>query len=380
MPVGAQQFPPGASAESPLDSATARLAAIWCEVLGLESVGPDENYFDLGGDSSLAVELFARIERELGSKPPLAVLFEAPTVRLLATRLANPASLSPQQVVPIQPHGAGPALFLLHDASGDVFGYRNLARRLSMEHPVYGIRSVGLDGQTTPPTCIEQMAAAYIPAIRSVQPTGPYFLAGYCGGGTLAYEVAQQLVRVGEPVAFLGLLDTSNWSALPRATVWSRLRKQLERLNFHFQAFAALDGPSRRRFWQEKVKILRARVPVWRDRLKIPGGHSGRRPVAAVWAANDRACALYTAQPYPGKVTEFRPQWQYRRLRRAEAGWGRLAAGGSEVRTLSLYPATMLVEPYVAATAAALQLELEIARRAALPEARTCSATSTAAG
>jgi phthiocerol/phenolphthiocerol synthesis type-I polyketide synthase E len=362
MPANLDRSMPATPTGAPGNAAT-RLAAIWREVLGLDSVGPDDNYFDLGGDSSLAVALFSRIEREFGRRLPVVVLFEAPTISSLAALLADRASSFHPRIVPLQAEGAWPPLFLLHDASGDVFGYRHLAQRLGPDQPVYGVRASGLDGEVEPAQSVEAMAAAYLPAIRSVQPTGPYYLAGYCGGGTIAYEVAQQLIRAGESVAFLGLLDTRNWSALPKATVGSRLRKQLERLSFHAQAFARLNASDRRRLWREKVKILRARVPVWRDRLRVPGSKTARAPLPAVWAANDRACAEYRALPYPGRITEFRPKWQYRRLRHAAADWGQLAGGGATPCILPLYPATMLVEPYVAETAAALRIELERARQ-----------------
>ncbi|MGH9489526.1 MAG: thioesterase domain-containing protein [Terriglobales bacterium] len=351
--------------------AAARLAPLWREVLHLDQVGWDDDYFDLGGDSALAVELFARIAREFGRTLPLAVLFEAPTVRLLAALLDEAGGAAPAaRVIALQPDGPLPPLFLLHDASGDVFGYRRLAQRLGPMQPVYGVRAAGLEGESDPAASVEAMAEAYLPAIRKIQPAGPYYLAGYCGGGTIAYEVAQQLVRGGEAVAFVGLLDTGNWSALPRATVWDRLRRQLERLVFHAAAFARLDGSARGRLWREKVKIARARVPVWRGRLPrwLRGGGDLTRPnaLAAVWTANDRACAQYRARPYPGRITDFRPRWQYQRYRQPAAHWERLAGSGCEVRTLPVYPATLLVEPYVAETASALRAALEDARREAV--------------
>jgi phthiocerol/phenolphthiocerol synthesis type-I polyketide synthase E len=367
MPANLDRSMPATPTGAPGDAAI-RLAAIWREVLGLDSVGPDDNYFDLGGDSSLAVALFARIEQEFGRKLSPVALFDAPTISSLTALLADRAPALAPRIVPLQAEGAWPPLFLLHDASGDVFGYRHLAQRLGPDQPVYGVRASGLDGEAEPAQSVEAMAAAYIPAIRSVAPTGPYYLAGYCGGGTIAYEVAQQLTRAGESVAFLGLLDTSNWSALPPATAWSRLRKQLERLSFHAQAFARLNASDRRRLWREKVKILRARVPVWRDRLRVPGSRTARAPLSAVWAANDRACAEYQARPYPGRITEFRPKWQYRQFRCPAANWEALAAAGTEVRSLPLYPATLLVEPYVAETAAALRQELARAHQAPFPE------------
>src|SRR5271165_5886106 len=130
----------------------------------MESVGADQNYFDLGGDSSLAVQLFARIEKTFHVKLPLATLFEAPTIEELArilqqeARAVEPSGWRP--LVAIQPSGTRPALFCMHGAGGNVLIYRDLSRYLGAEQPFYGLQAQGLDGSCAPLTTIEEMAAA----------------------------------------------------------------------------------------------------------------------------------------------------------------------------------------------------------------------------
>src|SRR6185295_18712292 len=110
-------------------------------------------------------------------------------------------------LVPVQPKGSRPPLFLVHGAGGDVlWGYANLAKHLHPEQPLYGIKSrgrLGLDEFDR----LEEMASYYLEEIRAVQPRGPYYLGGYCFGGNVAYEMARQLRERGEQVAFVALID-----------------------------------------------------------------------------------------------------------------------------------------------------------------------------
>ncbi|MGI0084076.1 MAG: alpha/beta fold hydrolase, partial [Nitrososphaerales archaeon] len=192
------------------DDTVRKLTRIWQEMLGVESIGLDENYFDLGGDSILAVQLFTRIEEEFCLKLPLATLFDAPTIRELAQILGRqvPATTS-SSLVAIQTAGSHPPFFCIHGASGNVLIYRDLSRHLGSDQPFYGLQSQGLDGNCPPLTRIEDMATLYLKEIRRICPHGPYFIGGYCMGGTIAFEVAQQLQAKGEHVALLALLDTT---------------------------------------------------------------------------------------------------------------------------------------------------------------------------
>ncbi len=186
-----------------------QLTRIWQELLGLDSIALDQNYFDLGGDSALAVHLFTQIEKIFGVKLPLATLFEAPTIAELAqilSRETSPAGWSP--LVAIQTAGSRPPFFCVHGAGGNVLIYRDLARRLGANQPFYGLQALGLDGSCQPLTRIEDMATLYLKQMREVQPHGPYFLGGYCSGGTIAFEIAQQILAQGERVALLAMFDT----------------------------------------------------------------------------------------------------------------------------------------------------------------------------
>jgi thioesterase domain-containing protein/acyl carrier protein len=348
------------------DNTARQLACIWEEILGVPSIGFDENYFDLGGDSSLAVQLFAQIEKVFRVKLPLATLFEAPTIEELA-RILRPETAASgwSSLVTIQPAGSRPPLFCMHPHGGNVLIYRDLSRHLGSDQPFYGLQSQGLDGRCPPLTRIEDMAAQYMKEIRAVQPHGPYFLGGYCLGGAIAFEVAQQLRAKGEHTALLALFDTMNWSKVRPPSIWDATYHIGQRSAFHVANFLSLDSESKAHFFSEKVHALRSRLPVWGSMLlsRFPINSreavSESRVLGQIWQANEHAHLNYIPQPYPGKVTDFRPLKQYRGLHNPDLKWDRLAEGGEEVVVLPVNAPSMLFEPFVKHLAAALRRSMD---------------------
>jgi phthiocerol/phenolphthiocerol synthesis type-I polyketide synthase E len=255
-------------AEAPMskleDDTSRQLTRIWQELLGVGSIGLDQNYFDLGGDSVLAVHLFAQIEKAFKIKLPLATLFEAPTVRELAQILRSEVPSSGwSPLVTIQPSGSRPSFFCIHGAGGNVLIYRELSQNLGSDQPFFGLQSQGLDGTCPPLTRIEDMAALYVNAIRRQQPRGPYLVGGYCGGGIIAYEVAQRLLSEGEEIALLALFDTMNFSKIEPPSIWGWTYYAAERLRFHAANFTRLDFKGKTSFFWEKLQVLKNRLPVW---------------------------------------------------------------------------------------------------------------------
>ena len=350
------------------DETTQQLARIWREVLGVELTGFDQNYFDLGGDSSLAVHLFAQIEKVFDVKLPLATLFEAPTIQEMARILRNEvASSGWSPLVTIQASGSRPPFFCIHGAGGNVLIYRELSRNLGSDQPFYGLQCQGLDGSCPPLTTVEDMAALYVRAIRRQQAHGPYLVGGYCGGGLIAYEVAQQLKGAGEDVALLALFDTMNFSKIQRLSIWGQGYYAVERILFHIANFLRLDLEGEVRFFREKMKALRNRLPVWWGIILTKFAENSQqaasesRVLGQVWKANDLACEKYVPQPFPGVVTDFRPLKQYRAFDKSDAKWDRLALQGQEIVILPVYPAGMLLDPFVKHLAIALRRAIDTA-------------------
>jgi amino acid adenylation domain-containing protein len=196
--------------EAPQGETEETLAQIWREMLGIERISRYDNFFDLGGHSLLTVQLVSHVRRVLGVQLPVMSLFKEPTLKQLAEALQKqPPARAWSTIVPLQPTGNRPALFLVHSVGdGSVSCYAELASQFPPEQPLYGIQAAGLYGEEAAIDNLEAMAVKYADDIQSVQEKGPYLLGGWSAGGNIAYEVARQLTQRGETVAFLGLIDS----------------------------------------------------------------------------------------------------------------------------------------------------------------------------
>jgi FkbH-like protein len=196
-----------------------RLVDLWGTLLQIDPIGITDNYFDLGGTSLLAVEVFVAIQTHFGPKLPLTTLVECPTVQSLAQRIDQVNTPTQRRLstslVLLQAGEAGPPLFLIHDGDGEILLYRNLAKRLA-PRPVYGIQPLSQPGFPILHSRIADMAAYYIQQIRTVQPQGPYLLGGMCAGGVLSFEMACQLEAAGQEVAMVVLMDAADSKAQER--------------------------------------------------------------------------------------------------------------------------------------------------------------------
>jgi acetoacetyl-CoA synthetase len=199
----------GSSVKSVSSSATVEmLTQIWRRVLQSSSVGAEDNFFDLGGDSSLALQLFNEIARTCGRELPPVTIYVAPTIAALAAVLEQPAELRFPPLVLLMDGSAEPPLFITHGLGGSVIDFFQVVKHIRTSHPIQGMQAKGIDGTEEPFDRIEDMAQFYLDAIRQVQPHGPYLLVGYSLGGLVTFEMAQRLTADGERVALLAMLDS----------------------------------------------------------------------------------------------------------------------------------------------------------------------------
>ena len=207
----------GTEGDRPQGDVEVGLEAVLTRLLRVPEVGRHADFFEIGGHSLLAVRYFNKIHRLYGIRLPLGTLFRAGSIAQIAREIENrqrTGNRRARSLVPIQSGGTKAPSFWIHGASGNVLFYRNLSERLGNEYPFYGLQSLGLDGEAEPLLSIEEMAQVYVKEIKSVQASGPYRLGGYCLGGIIAYEMAQQLKRQGDEVALLALLDAYNFSRM----------------------------------------------------------------------------------------------------------------------------------------------------------------------
>lgn len=314
----------GSGTSTPVE---ALLESWWRELLMAEQVSADDDFFDLGGDSIIAVQLFRKINNEFGIDLGLSTIFDARTVRQLAdlisqaTKEKTPQAKSSPAVVAIQPKGKQPPIYVISGVGGNVIKFQKLAFYLGEDQPMFGLLPRGLDGKEPYFTRIEDMAGYYADAIQGTQPVGPYQLMGYSFGGLVAYEVARQLVERGAQVSFLGLLDSAEpqyldrlQRALPRR---QRYRAQLD----HLAEAAASRGMERLRdLFASKLSALTFKV--YRALGRAVPQDLGKFEYISLLAGMQ-----YHPGAYGGKATIFRSTVREISEGTDRAlGWGGLAA------------------------------------------------------
>ncbi|TPV93937.1 MAG: KR domain-containing protein [Myxococcales bacterium FL481] len=332
---------------APRDEVERSLVEIWQEILGVDNVGVLDSFFDLGGHSLIAVRLFAKIKKLYDVEYAISVLFEAPTVegcaRLIkeATGITGESPLTGDTPARSEDkprfrylvrmddgrHDDQPPFFLVAGMFGNVLNLRQLAQHLGRERPFYGIQAKGLHGDDEPHESFEDMARDYLEEVRQVQPTGPYLIGGFSGGGMAAFEMAHQLTHAGEPVQVLALLDTPlhHDAELSAADKFRIHTQEIQR-----QGLGYLSQKLKSRYLRQ-IERLRGSAPV--DEVEV-GPAAFRSEV--IRAAFDRACDRYQVPDYAGEVVLFRPRLDERYvlgpgrvLNRdkeyvyADNGWGR---------------------------------------------------------
>jgi len=338
------------------------VAKIWSEVLNVPKVGIRDNFFDLGGHSMMAVRLFAQIKKQLGLDFPLSALFEHPNIEQLV-KLKREKNVSQSCLVPIQPLGNKSPIFWVHTLGGDsggLFRYKKIIDLLGTDQPSYGIRA-----PQEPFTDFHEMSAHYIEQIRKIQPSGPYFLVGYCFGGNVAFEMAQQLRARGEEVAFLALLEAEAPAGIGRHFTWSgmghfaanfyywlcdflqqkpgkmvlRIRNKVKRTARHIG----------KKIFRFKKDISQMEVEAFLNELDYPVEH--RKHAQAHW----QALYKYVPKPYPGHMTLFRVRKQRLACFNPSLGWDELARDGANVKIIPGSHERVFDEPHIKILAEQIQ-------------------------
>jgi acyl-CoA synthetase (AMP-forming)/AMP-acid ligase II/thioesterase domain-containing protein/acyl carrier protein len=341
----------------PRENLELEVTKIWEQVLGKQPIGVRDNFFDLGGDSLLAVRLLAQIEKAFGKNLPLATLFQLPTVEQQAKILHQSGWSSPWfSLVPIQPSGSQPPFFGIHSLGKGQEHYRNIARHLGSDQPIYGLdywlATQTKDTKELPKTwSVEELAAHYIKEMRILQPEGPYFLAGLSFAGLVAYEMAQQLVTQDQKVALLVLFDTH----CPTLSVKSL---DFNPLQIHLRNLSQLEMKEKLAYIMTKVKykiqqnlkliklFFRKVAEKFYLKFKLPMPYALH--YSLIVEANQKLAGDYALQAYPGKVTLFRVSDQPVRYDQiSDLGWSALAVGGVEIHEVPGGHMGMFQEPHV---------------------------------
>ncbi|HUO84357.1 MAG TPA: AMP-binding protein, partial [Thermoanaerobaculia bacterium] len=306
-----------------LDPVEESLCRIWEAVLQRSSVDPEDDFFDLGGDSLLAARVIAMIEKEFG-RVPAGRLLKEPTVRGQAKILRGDTRSESDVLVPFRPTGSRPPLFLVGGGGGGVMGLHHIATSLGEDQPAWGLQSHGLHPH---PSTLEETAALFIGAMRTVQPEGPYRILGYSLGGLLAFEMTRQLSAMHAEVALLALLDATAGS--PRVSL---VRRGITRL----QLIARNPLYRIRQFSIEYIKRVRR---WWTFRRAIRQRTRGREipsTLRATALTRSEANRRYDPLPWNGRAVLLRAEWGTRTVvSEPDLGWSRLVLGGVEIRDIA---------------------------------------------
>lgn|GEM_PF-6653127 len=311
LPEPSREVSTAVGRHAPRTGVEAELCALWQRLLGTEVVGVDDDFFELGGSSLLAVRMFAEMHRRYGVDLPLATLIERPTVAALAEALSAATLPTPgeggvgvpdrwRSLQRMQVGAGGVPLFLFHAVGGNVLNYLPLLEALGPAQPVYGLQSRGLDGCEAPLDSVPAMADAYAADIASVQPSGPVLLAGGSMGGVIALEVARRLRAQGREVAMLAMFDTHAPGSDYGGPPWRSLAAA-------HRTMASLGSVD----WPDVLRRLRARVfdaplAALRRVFDPAAPESLAQRLRRIERANHHALADHRQVPYDGDMQLFR--------------------------------------------------------------------------
>jgi thioesterase domain-containing protein/acyl carrier protein len=355
-----------------------RLVEIWERVLDVRPIGIKDDFFELGVSSIVAAQLFAKIDHELGQNLPLGAVFQAPTVESLAALLEGPEGETRwTSLVPIQSQGSKPPIFCVHGGAGTILHLQPLARRLGGDQPFYALQSRGLYGGAPPIQTVEEMSAHYLAELKTVQSEGPYYLAGYCFGTIVAFDMAQRLRRNGEEVHLLAMFNgpspswIKQWGSFVNQPSHRKPRPdaQSSSMPLRSKVVRVLRDPERRRHWM-RHGIWRAKRMVasraerrWAE-MRVRGGRPVPERLREDYFLRLHAIAerAYEPEIYGGEILMFSGAGLYDDL---SLGWSELAKDEIRVHTVPgshKDNRTLMREPHVGIVAEILEEYLQAAR------------------
>lgn len=387
----------GTSFVEPRNALERELAEVWKQLLGVKDIGIHDDFFELGGQSLVAVRLFNRIRKHYKVDLPLSTLFEAPTIAQCAavvaeeagidltatdavgasTLAAASASVSSEaaetsvaaraqserssrwrSLVVMQGKGALPPFACVAGMGGTLNNLRALAVLMGEARPFYGLQPPGADDASRLLYSVEALAAHYITELRKVQAQGPYCLGGYSGGGVAAFEMARQLAKAGETVQFLGFIDSFS-PALPKRSMTERAMIHARRIREMGAAY--LWDTVVRRVTMERIKM---QIRLARPLGLIAPERFRYEAVQDSWMVAE---AHYLPAPQNRRGTLFRAReetalslWTAVKVDH-EHGWGRYLLQGVDVHLSPGNHATMCEEPNVRVLASQLRSALDAA-------------------
>jgi len=342
---------------APRNELERNMTDIWQQFLGVEFVGIYDDFFELGGDSLLAISLIAKLRETFQTELSAQSLLNSPTIATLAEFIENTISTDGVSKQPVRQefpfalvefqkgNSLKTPLFLIHPVGGLIYFYRELAHYLGSDQPVYGLQAPSLDGKTEPLIHVEEMAALYIEVLRVRQPEGPYFLGGSSFGGMVAFEMAQQLRALGQEAALVAMMDTPGRYHMPvkiedETEILAYFLNVGSNVSVSLDDIRKLEPEEQLRYFVEQRRKVYKKFP----ELDISQGSH----VVTLFKMHSKAMWSYTPRVYPGKVLFFRAQERDAfNDEHPEQAWIDLAQGGLEILEVPGNHITMNFPPHV---------------------------------
>jgi len=342
---------PTSSLLGPRNHMERRLADIWCKVLELDEVGVTDNFFDLGGHSLRAFQLFAEIGKVFEVRISPSVLLQAPTIELLArtveAQIHDKGTATAVSLVPIRPDGSRLPLFCIAPIADSVLWFRELVDHIDPEYPVFCIESSDAVLSMT----LEAMATRSIDIMRTVSPSGPFILIGYSSGGVVAFEAGRQLLDMDLPIQLLAMIDSP--CPVPGGEEGGGKLAAIARacMNFPYWLYYYWRGTEHRAAQLNLVlrKALGLHVEETSDPFYIVGRYLQK---ISAWLNG------YRVKPYRGRIAFYRARGQkLLRPLKLDEEWRKFA------KHIDVYPvpghhAQILKEPHVRVLADKINKEL----------------------
>lgn len=333
---------------APQTTIQSALVELWEEIFGFYPIGINDNFFEIGGTSTMAVQLFAQIEKHLACNLSPSELLSNPTIEGLSKKIRNKESNdSWVALVPLREKGSKRPLFCLHAGGAHVLFYNDLARNLDEDQPVYAIQPLGLDDIEKAHKSIEDMSRYYVDEIRKVQPQGPYALLGTCFSDAVAVEMARQLDEKGQDVAPLIIVDST-----PKGENIDKI-KEKQRFKDYLKLLMA--GDFKYLTWAVKKKstlvfnkLLKKKLPAVKPAQKSEQ-EIQLENLTSIRVNMARLYRKYEWKTYSGKITYILSEgfasaaWSNLLVK----NWDRIAKGGVETFKIPGNHFTIFEEPEV---------------------------------
>lgn len=356
--------------EPPQNNTEKGIAEIFGKILAINDIGRHDNFFELGGNSLMAMQVISQVRKTFGVEIFVRTLFEAPTVSTFAEMVArlkesqnneypepisSHASNDPMEqaaakrfgnpdfpkldtlLICLQAQGTKPPFFYIHPIGGGVTCYQKLVRHLGKEYPIYALQAIDFISALGHPPSLEELAGYYIQSIQSLDPLGPYYLAGWSLGGVIAYEMARQLEAMGQHVEVLVLIDSffpqqKSWSTItnPERTLRLFWRNLTDGKVLHFTEIFNETGFS----YSSQDVTFKA---LWKYGLShgiLPAGmqFSHLEQLWHVFGSLRKALDAYHPKPYSGKLALFQASSHGSEInKQARMDWEGVTPGGVEV-------------------------------------------------